>query len=109
VQYAKARGYRGIIAGHTHFCDDQWIDGIHYLNSGCWVDPSCTYVRVEGDQAKLHHWLEAPAAPELEPKGALEIPGLNGYVRLPPLTWQVPRHNGVVRQASAPDHQGNTA
>jgi UDP-2,3-diacylglucosamine pyrophosphatase LpxH len=44
VQHAQRFGYQGIIAGHTHFCDDEWIDDVHYLNSGSWVDHPCTYV-----------------------------------------------------------------
>ncbi len=57
--YAKTRGYQGIIAGHTHFSDDEWLDGIHYLNTGCWVDRPCTYVSIKGNQVRLCSWEEA--------------------------------------------------
>jgi UDP-2,3-diacylglucosamine pyrophosphatase LpxH len=59
VHYAQSRRCDGIIAGHTHFSDDEWIDGVHYLNTGCWVDWPCTYVAVHNDQARLCHWDEA--------------------------------------------------
>jgi hypothetical protein len=32
------------------------INGIHYLNTGCWVDWPCSYVLVEGGDARLMHW-----------------------------------------------------
>lgn len=38
VEYAKARGYQGIICGHIHKPENKMIDGIHYLNSGDWVE-----------------------------------------------------------------------
>jgi hypothetical protein len=59
VKYAKFRQYDGIIAGHTHFSDDEWIDDVHYLNTGCWVDWPCTYVRIKKDQIRLYLWDES--------------------------------------------------
>lgn len=37
-EMAKARGTRGIICGHIHTAADKDIDGVHYLNSGDWVE-----------------------------------------------------------------------
>jgi len=56
VQYAKYLGCQGVITGHTHFSDDEWIDGTHYLNSGCWVDRPCTYIRADNKDIRLRHW-----------------------------------------------------
>jgi UDP-2,3-diacylglucosamine pyrophosphatase LpxH len=56
---ARQRGYAGVITGHTHFCHDEFIDGLHYLNTGCWVDHPCSYICVEGGTARLLHWEEA--------------------------------------------------
>jgi UDP-2,3-diacylglucosamine pyrophosphatase LpxH len=58
VHYARKGGFQGIITGHTHFCDEEWIDGIHFLNTGSWVDHPCTYVLATSDQVRLHHWDE---------------------------------------------------
>lgn len=70
VLYARDLGYEGVVAGHTHFCADEWIEGMHYLNSGCWVDNPCTYLSLQDDQIRLCHWhepavvlREEPAAP----------------------------------------------
>ncbi len=35
---ARARGCVGVICGHIHTPADKTIDGIHYLNSGDWVE-----------------------------------------------------------------------
>jgi UDP-2,3-diacylglucosamine pyrophosphatase LpxH len=56
VGYAARKGYAGVITGHTHFWDDARVDGVHYLNSGCWVDWPCSYVRVENGTARVEHW-----------------------------------------------------
>jgi UDP-2,3-diacylglucosamine pyrophosphatase LpxH len=58
VQYARALGYHGIITGHTHFHDNEWIDGIHYLNTGCWVDSPCTYIRIQNEDIRVCTWDE---------------------------------------------------
>jgi len=39
----KERGYAGVICGHIHNPEDTYYDGIHYLNTGDWVE-NCTYL-----------------------------------------------------------------
>ncbi len=56
IPYARQRGCVGVITGHTHFHDDDRIDGFRYMNTGCWVDQPCSYIRVEAGHAQLHHW-----------------------------------------------------
>lgn len=53
VKEAKKLGCQGVIVGHTHFPDDEWIDGIHYLNCGSWTNGIPSYVLVENEQARL--------------------------------------------------------
>ena len=38
AQLAKQRGCIGVMCGHIHTPADKMIDGIHYLNSGDWVE-----------------------------------------------------------------------
>ena len=38
AQLAKERGCIGVMCGHIHTPADKMIDGIHYLNSGDWVE-----------------------------------------------------------------------
>src|SRR5262249_20372682 len=65
IQLASRRGFAGVITGHTHYWDNTWVDGIHYLNTGCWVDWPCSYVRVEAGSARVEHWGNgAPVPPD---------------------------------------------
>lgn len=50
VSLAKKRGCHGIICGHIHTPADQKNDGIHYLNSGDWVETmSCITEDYQGN------------------------------------------------------------
>ena len=67
VEYARSQGCDIIIAGHTHFADDEWIDDVHYLNSGCWTEYPCTYILADEQHIELCHWdgLERSTQPQL--------------------------------------------
>jgi UDP-2,3-diacylglucosamine pyrophosphatase LpxH len=54
VRHAHQQGFAGIFTGHTHFADDLHIDGTHYVNSGCWTEPPCSYVVVDSSSIHLH-------------------------------------------------------
>jgi UDP-2,3-diacylglucosamine pyrophosphatase LpxH len=56
VDYAKFKGCDGIITGHTHFADDRRIRGVHFLNTGCWVDWPCTYISANASDIELKQW-----------------------------------------------------
>jgi UDP-2,3-diacylglucosamine pyrophosphatase LpxH len=56
ISKAKSGGYEGVIAGHTHHADDDYIDGIHYLNTGSWVETPCHYVIVNNRSIGLAVW-----------------------------------------------------
>jgi UDP-2,3-diacylglucosamine pyrophosphatase LpxH len=38
AQLARERGCTGVMCGHIHTAADKHVDGIHYLNSGDWVE-----------------------------------------------------------------------
>src|SRR5207244_6915123 len=59
VEYARQNQCNGVIMGHTHFAEDEVVHGIHYLNTGCWVEQPCTYLRIEDNQIRLCQWTEA--------------------------------------------------
>lgn len=56
VAAVRRRGADGVICGHTHHAESRDISGIHYVNTGDWVE-SCTGV-VEHDDGVLEliHW-----------------------------------------------------
>ena len=41
TNYARRKGYDGVICGHIHNAEIKMIDGIVYMNDGDWVE-SCT-------------------------------------------------------------------
>ena len=47
AELAQARGCQGVMCGHIHTAADKMLGGIHYLNSGDWV---------ESLTAIIEHW-----------------------------------------------------
>lgn len=45
--YARENGYQGVICGHIHRPEIKFIDDIHYLNSGDWVESLSALVEHE--------------------------------------------------------------
>jgi UDP-2,3-diacylglucosamine pyrophosphatase LpxH len=84
VHYAKSLGCQGVITAHTHFSDDEWIEDVHYLNSGCWVDRPCTYLIAENDRFTLRHWDEdEPMVRERKRFALPEVARRHGQVGTP--------------------------
>ena len=55
VTHAQKTGVAGVITGHTHFAEDSRVDGVHYLNTGCWTEYPCTYIAIDGATVSLKH------------------------------------------------------
>ncbi len=51
VKLARSKGYDGVMCGHIHTPDNKMLDGVHYMNSGDWVE-SLTSI-VEHDDGTL--------------------------------------------------------
>lgn len=58
VSLARKQGVDGIICGHIHRAGIRDIDGIHYLNSGDWVESCSALVEDMDGTIKLVHWEE---------------------------------------------------
>jgi UDP-2,3-diacylglucosamine pyrophosphatase LpxH len=52
--YARKQGCAGVLTGHTHFADDLRIDGVRYVNTGCWTEYPCAYATLHGADLALH-------------------------------------------------------
>jgi UDP-2,3-diacylglucosamine pyrophosphatase LpxH len=71
VEYARARGFRFVTCGHTHFPLTADHGEVLYLNSGTWTDfPPCPYVAVKGDRVRLEYW--PPGREGSDPSSELE-------------------------------------
>ncbi|MGJ8676589.1 MAG: glycosyltransferase [Akkermansiaceae bacterium] len=56
IELAVSRGCTGIICGHIHTPADEVKDGVHYLNSGDWVETmSCIVEDKEGNFSVLYY------------------------------------------------------
>lgn len=53
VNYAAKNGFKAVVCGHTHFAEQQFVNGIQYLNTGAWTEPPTFYVRVGADEIVL--------------------------------------------------------
>jgi UDP-2,3-diacylglucosamine pyrophosphatase LpxH len=77
VLLAKNMGYDGIICGHIHTTADKMIDGIHYLNSGDWVETMSALVEDFEGKWHVRHFQDLGAAEdsgEIPVAAALEAP-----------------------------------
>jgi UDP-2,3-diacylglucosamine pyrophosphatase LpxH len=54
VNYAAAHGFEAVTCGHTHFAEEQFVNGIKYLNTGAWTEQPTYYVRVTDNQITLN-------------------------------------------------------
>jgi len=57
VAYAKHKKADMIICGHTHYAEDTIVDGVRYLNSGCWTDIPVHFIGFRGDQVQVLPYL----------------------------------------------------
>ncbi|MCX8997531.1 UDP-2,3-diacylglucosamine diphosphatase [Rhizobiaceae bacterium BDR2-2] len=68
AEEARRNGVDGVICGHIHHAVMEQMDGIHYVNTGDWVE-SCTAIAEHADgRLELITWL-APAAGEEDKPG----------------------------------------
>lgn len=53
AELADQRGYHGVICGHIHTAADKQIAGLHYLNSGDWVESLTAIVQHADDRFEV--------------------------------------------------------
>jgi UDP-2,3-diacylglucosamine pyrophosphatase LpxH len=58
LTYAAQRGANRIFCGHTHQATHVEQDGIHYYNSGGWVDSRLTYLTIDEQGVEIHDFDE---------------------------------------------------
>ncbi|WP_319775642.1 UDP-2,3-diacylglucosamine diphosphatase [Breoghania sp.] len=64
AEEARRRGVDGVICGHIHHAADQDTNGIHYINTGDWVE-SCTAIAEHHDGTfELIRWADMNRAGE---------------------------------------------
>ncbi len=68
VQLARERGCLGVMCGHIHTAADKMVDGVHYLNSGDWVESMTAIVEHWDGRYELVHFADFIARFPLEPE-----------------------------------------
>jgi UDP-2,3-diacylglucosamine pyrophosphatase LpxH len=58
LHYARQRAASRIFCGHTHQAVHVEQDGIHYYNSGGWVDSRLTYLTIDEQGVQIHDFNE---------------------------------------------------
>lgn len=67
VDFARARQCEGVICGHIHHPENRMINGIHYLNSGDWVETMSALTEdVDGEWRVVYYSDLAGAVPPEE-------------------------------------------
>jgi UDP-2,3-diacylglucosamine pyrophosphatase LpxH len=73
VNYAAANGFEAVTCGHTHFAEEQFVNGIKYLNTGAWTEQPTYYVRVSDNEIVLKKTTDS--AKLLKPSGTSSVHG----------------------------------
>ena len=53
VEHAREQGYATIACGHVHHPEDSVVEGVRYINSGCWTEDELYYIRVDREDVSL--------------------------------------------------------
>ena len=67
LEYARRRNADRVFCGHTHEAIHVEEGGIHYYNTGGWVDSRLTYVTIDEEGVRIQEY--ESAADDNEPKG----------------------------------------
>jgi len=54
VSCAAENGFEAVTCGHTHYPEDNVIDGIRYLNTGAWTELPVHYLHITADEITLN-------------------------------------------------------
>lgn len=66
LETARRRGYHGVIVGHTHVLGDVDVQGVHYLNSGCWTETPTGFVGIRDGEAQAYRYCDGKISPLCE-------------------------------------------
>ena len=66
VEFARSRKCDGVICGHIHHPENRMIDGIHYLNSGDWVETLSGLIEDEQGEWRVVYYTDMIKSEEKE-------------------------------------------
>jgi UDP-2,3-diacylglucosamine pyrophosphatase LpxH len=53
VNYARENGFKAVTCGHTHYAEEQFVNGVQYINTGAWTEFPAYYMRVTENDMRL--------------------------------------------------------
>ncbi|MBP0482715.1 UDP-2,3-diacylglucosamine diphosphatase [Sagittula salina] len=56
AESARQQGYQGVICGHIHHAEIRRIGGIHYINTGDWVESCTAVIENHAGEMRLVDW-----------------------------------------------------
>jgi UDP-2,3-diacylglucosamine pyrophosphatase LpxH len=56
VEEGQRGGYAGVVLGHSHVATEAVVQGIHYVNGGCWTELPVGFVGVEKGLVRQRFW-----------------------------------------------------
>jgi UDP-2,3-diacylglucosamine pyrophosphatase LpxH len=81
VNYARINGFSTVTCGHTHYPENQLINGIRYINTGAWTETPGHYVQANGEQIILRQADQIVSALNCRVKEKLNTATLNAFNR----------------------------
>ena len=73
VNHAAENGFEAVACGHTHYAEEQFINGIRYFNTGAWTELPTYYVRITDNEMTLNK--STDSAGLLKSPAAETVPG----------------------------------
>ncbi len=73
VNYAAENGFKAVTCGHTHYAEEQFVNGIRYINTGTWTERPAYYVQVTEAEMTLKKVMDPSALPKSAKYEKLQI------------------------------------
>lgn len=64
INYAAENRFEAVACGHTHYAEEQFINGIRYFNTGAWTEQPTYYVHITDNEMALKKTTDLSALPE---------------------------------------------
>ena len=53
LNYVRENGFKAVTCGHTHYAEEQFVNGIQYINTGAWTELPAYCLRVADNNIRL--------------------------------------------------------
>lgn len=64
VHYAGEKGFKAVTCGHTHYAEEQFVNGIQYINTGAWTERPAYYLELTSSEIKLKKFVNPAHLPK---------------------------------------------